>query len=78
MRKLNPVAWSRITSDQWILNTIEFGYDIEFNAKPVQKFVKKEISFSKSEAEIVSSEVLKLLQKGAIKRVTPRDDQIYL
>lgn len=75
MRKLSPSEWHKISSDQWILNTIEFGYEIEFCSKPIQRFLVKEISFSVEEADIVSLEVQKLLDKGAINRAVPRVDQ---
>ena len=44
--------WKIYTSDPWILQTVA-GYQIEFDACPIQHIVPKEISFSDSQKELV-------------------------
>ena len=57
--------WKLYTSDKWVLQTVA-GYQIDFNAWPVQHFIPKEISFSESLKDLVSNEIASLLEKGAI------------
>ena len=66
--------WKEITNDKWILDIVS-GYRIEFIEQPVQFRIPKQISFSKSEIELVDKEVSTLLQKGAIEKVQFKDDQ---
>ena len=75
MRKLNFPEWQKITNDQWILNTVNFGYEIEFDNFPCYSGSLNEIPFSEEEAKIVSLEVEKLLEKGAVIKVLPEKDQ---
>ncbi len=60
--------WQTITSDKWVLDTIKH-YHIEFTKLPIQLFQPKRIPFIAREIEMISAEVHKLLQKGAIKQV---------
>ena len=57
--------WEKLTSDKWILKTIQ-GYCIEFWKEPYQYTFPKVIDFGKMQNEIVDNEVSELLQKGAI------------
>jgi len=75
VRKLNFSAWLKITNDLWVLDTVKNGYQIEFNVFPQGSFFMNEIQFSKEKAEIVSTEIDKLLMKGAIKEVDSVEDQ---
>lgn len=75
MRKLNFYEWVRITNDQWVLDTVLNGYQIEFSVFPRFSSFMNEIKFSPNEAEIVSQEIDKLLFKGAIKKVDPVQGQ---
>lgn len=65
MRTLNLSYWKCYTSDKWILETVK-GYKIEFSQLPFQNHVPKEIPFPKTQANLVTAEVQKLLSKGAI------------
>lgn len=62
------------TSDEWILETID-GYKIEFYQTPFQTHIPSEIPFSKEQADFVSEEVYKLVQKVAIEPVQRSNDQ---
>lgn len=57
--------WKLYTSDKWVLQTVA-GYQIDFNAWPIQHSIPKEISFSESQKDLVSNEIASLLEKGAI------------
>ena len=58
--------WREITNDNWVLDTIQ-SYRIEFVGLPCQYDTPKEIPFSRTEAAVISCEIEKLLQKGAVK-----------
>ena len=75
MRKLCPLEWDKITSDQWILDTIKYGYKIEFDSVPPEYSNYNEIDFSQEKAELIDLEVEKLLKKGVIERVKPTPGQ---
>ena len=75
MRKLNYTEWLKITSDLWILDTVKSGYKIEFNPVPDFSGFLPEMSFSKEKADIVSLEIEKLLQKGALEKVDSVEGQ---
>lgn len=58
--------WRRITSDQWVLNIIQFGHSLEFieipqTTPPLPRFQKH--------LHLLKMEVSNMLQKGAIERV---------
>lgn len=57
--------WKRFSSDRRILETVK-DYMIEFFERPVQSFIQKQLSFSKSESMLVQNEVDLLLAKEAI------------
>jgi hypothetical protein len=75
VRKLNFSAWLKITKDLWVLDTVKNGYQIEFNVFPQGSSFMNEIQFCKQKTEIVSTEIDKLLMKGAIKEVDSVEDQ---
>ena len=75
MRKLNFSAWLKITKDLWVLDTVKNGYQIEFNVFPQGSSFMNEIQFCKQKTEIVSTEIDKLLMKGAIKEEYSVEDQ---
>jgi hypothetical protein len=75
VRKLNFSAWLKITKDLWVLDTVKNGYQIEFNVFPQGSSFMNEIQFCKQKTEIVSTEIDKLLMKGAIKEVDAVEDQ---
>lgn len=57
--------WKEITSDPWILATIQ-GYKIEMISEPVQKFIPKPIKFNNPERKSVKAEIERFLQKQII------------
>ena len=67
-------AWLNITSDQWILESIQ-GVKIEFVTKPVQLNPPSELKVRSSEGSIVNTEINKLLQKGVIEPCYPEAEQ---
>lgn len=75
MRNLNSSEWYKITSDLWILDTVQNGYQIEFEILPKISSVMREINFSTDKAKVVTDEVNKLLAKGAILKVDPVEGQ---
>lgn len=56
--------WNKYTSDPFVLQTIS-GYCIEFDSKPIQSVLPKEINFNFEEKCIIDNEVSELLKKGA-------------
>ena len=68
--KYFSAAWSKITSDPWILEAIQ-GVKIEFQMKPFQRLPPRELNVSYSEGFIVDREINKLLQKGVIEQACP-------
>ena len=62
----NIHEWEKLTSDQWILNSVQ-GFSIEFNDLPSQQFRPHEIKLSTNEkagldAEIVEFKRLKIVE----------------
>ena len=45
--------WSNITSDNWVLNIVESGYDTEFEKLPPESLTKSQIVFNSHEENIV-------------------------
>ncbi|MEW8545905.1 MAG: hypothetical protein AB2693_20475, partial [Candidatus Thiodiazotropha sp.] len=69
----NFSAWLEITSDKWILDIVKYGYDIEFEHEPPIKVSRFQISFNKSEKEIMSVEVHKFLAKQIIREISEKE-----
>ena len=59
VRKLVFSEWNTLTSNNWILDTIKWGYKIEFDEIPVQTFVPTEINFTGEKAVLVDAEIKK-------------------
>ena len=62
--RLFSLFWDRISTDQWITDTVR-GYKIEFKRDPIQYKLQNKIPFSRDEKECISVEVRKLFGKGA-------------
>lgn len=60
--------WKQITSDPWIIETIQ-GYRLEFVSQPRQDVFPIPPRFDDEQKTAISSEVSKLLSKGAIVEV---------
>ena len=75
VRMLNFSEWQKITTDQWILDTVEKGYKIEFEVLPCGGLAANEIVFSQDKAKLIDLEIEKLLAKGAIEIVEPINGQ---
>ena len=65
--------WAKLTSDKSILDCAAH-YHIDFldNEFPVQHTVPNQIIFSETEQRVIDSEILKLLEKGVVKRCEPK------
>uniref|UniRef100_A0A1X7U1D4 Uncharacterized protein n=1 Tax=Amphimedon queenslandica TaxID=400682 RepID=A0A1X7U1D4_AMPQE len=69
--------WSKISQDQWILNTIR-GYKIEFLSSPSQAVQPTAAILSDSQLVLVREEITKkLLTKGAITKVSQETPGFY-
>ena len=66
--------WERVTSDPWVLQTVR-GHQLELLETPSQGRIPKELSMPPQTAGQVELEVLKLEQKGAIRRAQPTAGQ---
>ena len=64
---LHMEAWEKITSNQWILQVVS-GYKLEFIAQPHQSHRPVSVETGR-QAQLVSGEIGKLLEKGAIQEV---------
>ena len=58
--------WEDITSDNWVLNIVQFGYDIEFEEVPPECLTKRQIIFNSTEEIMMSREIDKLLSVHVI------------
>ena len=61
-------TWKKYTDDPFILQTVS-GYCIEFDSKPFQFRIPKQIDFSPVQKCIVDNEITELLSKGAIELI---------
>ncbi|KAJ8044926.1 hypothetical protein HOLleu_07823 [Holothuria leucospilota] len=70
--QLFTAQWRDIGPDSWVLNVIQNGYQIEFSAVPPQGPTHKITQVPKNPAQrqALESEILTLLEKGAIKRTS--------
>ncbi len=62
--------WARVTQDQWVLEAIQ-GYCLDFVKHPTQSRVPSTIQLPRDQRELVSIEVAKLREKGAISQAPP-------
>ena len=60
-------AWKKITSDQWVLQAVS-GYRLEFTSEPQQSHRPVTVQ-SGHKAAVISEEIGKMLEKGAILEV---------
>ena len=66
--------WQRITTDQFILQTIQ-GYRLEFLAVPQQVVAPVTVVKGLTQQNVMQEEIEKLLLKGAIQLVSPSNGQ---
>ena len=69
--------WKQITSDPWVLEAIQ-GYKIEFWKRPSQACPPAPLHLSQKDAQLMNTEVLKLLEKRAIVVVDSPHTQGFL
>ena len=69
--------WKQITSDPWVLEAIQ-GYKIDFWKQPSQACPPAPLHLSQKDAQLMNTEVLKLLEKRAIVVVDPPHTQGFL
>ena len=62
-------SWSSFTFDSWVLQAVS-GSKIEFICEPFQVKKPHGISFSDEKKKLIDLEVLKMFQKGAIRRAS--------
>ena len=67
--------WKRISSDRWLLNTIQ-GVEIPFIELPVQEVEPRPYKLSEEEVRFVDSELEVMVEKGIIERTYPAEDQV--
>ena len=60
--------WCHITTDPWVLQ-VELGYRLELVSPPVQRSTTP-LASGTSRTNLVEEEIQKLLEKGAIKKVS--------
>jgi hypothetical protein len=60
--------WRTITSDPWILETVEKGLTLDFMSPPTQQKIPHNAVMSADQIEICNAEVKSLLRKRAITR----------
>ena len=65
--------WCKISQDIWILNTIK-GYKIEFLGNPTQQGQPRVGRSSASDQTLLNEEIQKMLTKGAISEIPPREN----
>jgi hypothetical protein len=66
--------WSKITSDKVILNMVR-GCPIQFIGEPPKNSLAFQPRFSSQETELITDEIRKMVEKGAIVQVEPEDGQ---
>ena len=64
--------WGPITRDAWVFNTLK-GADIELDALPNQRYIPRQMAYSKTEHAIIELEIKKLLTKKVIVPSTHED-----
>ena len=67
-------AWEKLTSDPWIIDTIQ-GVKIEFTKLPYQSYSPREPVLGEKEANAVDQEIAKLLLKEVIVDSHPEEGQ---
>lgn len=72
---LHVPAWEKITSNQWTLQAIK-GYKLDFKDQPQQSHKPQTVE-TRQQSKLISEEVQKLLEKGAIQEVTEDEEGFY-
>jgi hypothetical protein len=67
--------WEKITSDKWVLNTIRYGYVIEFSSVPYQVREPRPIPYSRDMLACLDAEIEGMIGKGAVEICNECDDQ---
>ena len=67
-------AWTKVTSNNFILNIVKFGYKLQFISSPFQNFYSPR-TYSPNSLSITKAKVEELLYEGAIIEVNPSSDQ---
>ena len=67
--------WKKITNDPSILGIVK-GWEINFKETPFQRRKPQRINMNAEEKSLVSSEINGMLEKGAIQRVYPCEQQM--
>ena len=69
--------WSRVTSDQWVLDTVKFGYRLEFTGHPPQSSTRRQTTVPDDPEQKLAllGEIQQLEAKAAIRRV--QDHEIH-
>ena len=61
-------AWTEITLDPWVLNTVALGLHTDFLAIPGQYKIPDNVATSAKHSSIIDHEIKSLLLKGAIEK----------
>ena len=69
-------SWSKLTNDKTLLNTVKYGYEIEFETQPCPKCNRKAINFNGKEQEIVNELLSKLYDKGVIEESVHEEGEV--
>ena len=62
--------WDDNTSDNWGLNIVQFGYDIEFEEVPPECLTKRQTIFNSSKESVMSRRIYKLMIAHVIRPFT--------
>jgi hypothetical protein len=68
-------ALEKITSNQWTLQAVK-GYELDFKDQPQQSH-RPQIVETHHQSRIISEEIQKLLEKGAIQEVSEEEEDFY-
>jgi hypothetical protein len=68
--------WAKLTTDKFILDIINNGYQIEFSSMPCNQCSRPEITFSGKEACTIDSLIEQLLIKQVIEKAEPLPGQV--
>ncbi len=65
--------WEQVTADSWVLDTVQ-GYRLEMESTPFQRFPPPMLNLSSQDRGLIQ-EIEKLVRKGAVVPVKPRQKQ---
>lgn len=72
--KIFSNVWSKVTRDPVVRQWIQ-GYEIPFTSPPIQRSGPVERTWSDKEKSLIDNQINKLIDKGAIVRCSPVQDQ---